>query len=483
MRGGAKASVTLLKHVTESKLGKEAAPSRRGSATIRLRHEDQASAITLGPMSTESEFWPAPHADHPIHATVSVPGSKSASNRALVLAALADGPSTITGLLDARDTRLMITALESLGAIIEILGSSAVGNIDVRVTPASLSGGCTIDVGLAGTVMRFLPPLAALASGSVAFDGDPHARVRPMSTTIEALRQLGVSIDDDGRGTLPFSVAGEGTVTGREVRIDASASSQFVSALLLAGARFANGLVISHIGPPVPSQPHIDMTISMLAEHGVVVDISSPNTWVIEPGAIRAVDRAIEPDLSNAAPFLAAAMVTRGSVTIPGWPATTTQPGDELRSLLARMGADVVLDEHGLTVSMAGAIHGIEADLGDVGELTPNLAALAALADSPSTFSGIAHLRGHETDRLAALVHEINHLGGDAHETDDGLRIHPMMLHAGHFGTYADHRMATSGAIIGLHVHGISVENIETTAKTLPGFAARWQRMIDGIPQ
>ena len=434
-------------------------------------------------MSTESAFWPAPHADHPIHATVSVPGSKSASNRALVLAALADAPSTITGLLDARDTRLMIGALERLGASIDVVGSSPVGNIDVRVSPASLVGGCNIDVGLAGTVMRFLPPLAALAAGEVTFDGDPHARVRPMATTIEALRQLGVDIDDENRGTLPFTVKGDGAVVGREVRIDASASSQFVSALLLAGARFSNGLVITHVGPPVPSQPHIDMTIAMLAEHGVIVDISTPNTWIIEPGVIRSVDRAIEPDLSNAAPFLAAAMVTRGSVTIPGWPSSTTQPGDELRTLLTSMGADVVLDDRGLTVSMTGDIHGIDADLGDVGELTPNLAALAALASSPSTFSGIAHLRGHETDRLAALVHEINHLGGDAHETDDGLRIHPMMLHAGRFGTYADHRMATSGAIIGLHVHGIAVENIDTTAKTLPGFAIRWAAMIDGTSQ
>lgn len=431
----------------------------------------------------ESAYWPAPHADQPIHATVSVPGSKSASNRALVLAALADGPSTITGLLDARDTRLMIAALEGLGASIEVIGSSPVGNIDVRVSPASLTSGCSIDVGLAGTVMRFLPPLAALTSGKVTFDGDSHARVRPMSTTIEALRQLGVEVDDEGRGTLPFTVTGARAVAGREVRIDASASSQFVSALLLAGARFTHGLEITHVGPPVPSQPHIEMTIAMLAEHGIVVDTSTANTWVIEPGVIHALDRAIEPDLSNAAPFLAAAMVTRGSVTIPGWPAITTQPGDELRRLLTRMGAEVVLDDRGLTVSMTGEIRGIDADLGDVGELTPNLAALAALATSPSTFTGIAHLRGHETDRLAALAHEINHLGGDAHETDDGLRIHPMMLHSGRFGTYADHRMATSGAIIGLHVHGIAVEDIDTTAKTLPGFAARWAAMIAGTSQ
>lgn len=421
--------------------------------------------------------WPAPTARGPIHATVRVPSSKSATNRALILAALADGPSTIRQALDARDTSLMIGALGALGVDCRRTDATDIGNVDLEVSPAPLRGPASIDVGLAGTVMRFVPPVAALADGAVAFDGDEGARRRPMATTIDSLRALGVAVD--GGPSLPFTVRGTGAVHGGEVTIDASASSQFLSALLLSAARFDEGLVIRHIGATLPSQPHIDMTIQMLAEQGVEVRVPAPGTWVVAPGPIRAVDRVIEPDLSNAAPFLAAAMVTRGAVTIPDWPITTTQPGDALRDLLARMGAAVSHDGHGLTVSMDGPIRGIDADLHDVGELTPTIAALAALADSPSRLRGIAHLRGHETDRLAALAHEITHLGGDAVETDDGLRIHPALLHGGRVATYADHRMATAAAIIGLHVHGVTVEDIDTTAKTLPGFAARWTALVE----
>ena len=425
--------------------------------------------------------WPAPTAPGPIHATVRVPGSKSATNRALILAALADGPSRICQALDARDTALMMGALRSLGIGCRTerpsdIGNVDIGNVDIVIEPAPLHGPASIDVGLAGTVMRFVPPVAALANGDVAFDGDVGARSRPMAVTIDSLRALGVRIDGDDR--LPFTVHGSGAVRGGEVVIDASASSQFVSALLLSAARYDEGLVVRHVGGAIPSQPHIDMTIQMLAEQGV--DVATPETgvWSVRPGRITAIDRVIEPDLSNAAPFLAAAMVTRGSVTIPDWPVSTTQPGDALRDLLAAMGAVVTLDAQGLTVTMPGPIQGIDADLHDVGELTPTIAALAALADSPSHLHGIAHLRGHETDRLKALAHEITHLGGDAVETEDGLRIRPMLLHGGRMSTYADHRMATAAAIIGLRVHGVTVEDIGTTAKTLPRFAERWSQMV-----
>lgn len=422
--------------------------------------------------------WAAPRALAPIHATVRVPGSKSATNRALILAALAHGPSVIHQALDARDTRLMVAALRSLGVAFEVSEPSAVGNVNVAVNPAPLRGPSAIDVGLAGTVMRFVPPVAALATGDIAFDGDEGARVRPMATTLDALRALGVAID--GEKSLPFTVHGTGAVAGGEIVIDASASSQFVSALLLTAARFTHGLTIRHVGAPVPSQPHIDMTIAMLAEHGVVVDTPDEVTWHVAPQRIAPVDRTIEPDLSNAAPFLAAAMVTGGEVTIPDWPSHTTQAGDALRDLLAAMGAAISLDSHGLTCAMHGEIHGIDADLRDVGELTPTLAAIASLASTETRFRGIGHLRGHETDRLAALVHEINHLGGDATETDDGIYLRPAMLHAGHFATYHDHRMATAGAVMGLRVSGIEVENIDTTAKTLPSFAARWESLVAG---
>ena len=422
--------------------------------------------------------WAAPRALEPIHATVRVPGSKSATNRALILAALADGASTIFQALDARDTRLMAGALRNLGINLQVTDPSSVGNVNVNVTPGPLLGPASIDVGLAGTVMRFVPPVAALAVGDIAFDGDEGARARPMATTLDALRALGVAVD--GEKTLPFTVHGTGAVDGGEIFIDASASSQFVSALLLTAARFTNGLTIRHVGAPVPSQPHIDMTIAMLAEHGVVVNTPDAATWHVSPQRIAPVDRTIEPDLSNAAPFLAAAMVTAGEVTIPDWPSHTTQAGDALRDLLAAMGASISLDSHGLTCAMHGDIRGIDADLRDVGELTPTLAAIASLAATETRFRGIGHLRGHETDRLAALVHEINHLGGDATETDDGIIVRPSMLHAGNFSTYHDHRMATAGAVIGLRVSGVEVENIDTTSKTLPGFAARWESLVAG---
>ncbi len=428
--------------------------------------------------SSEMPYWAAPRAIAPIHASVRVPGSKSATNRALILAALADQPSTIQQALDARDTRLMIAALQSLGVRIEVSDRSDVGNTSVRILPTPLRGPASIDVGLAGTVMRFMPAVAALAHGEVSFDGDEGARRRPMATTLNALRSLGVTID--GADSLPFTVHGEGRLLGGEITIDASASSQFISALLLVGACFDTGVLIRHVGDPVPSQPHIDMTIAMLAEHGVVVQRESSTTWQVPPQPILAVDRTIEPDLSNAAPFLAAALVTKGSVSIPDWPTHTTQAGDALRDLLGAMGATITHQSGALTASMSGDIQGIDVNLNEVGELTPTLAALASLASSESRFSGIGHLRGHETDRLAALTHEINHLGGDVVETADGLHIRPSFLHAGRFATYHDHRMATAGAVIGLHVGGVEVEEIDTTDKTLPGFARRWQSMAEG---
>ena len=425
-----------------------------------------------------TDAWPAPTAAEPVSATVAVPGSKSATNRALVLAALADGPSTVSAALAARDTRLMAQALSSLGVDIREVGTDAVGNIDWQVAPGPLHGDVSIDVGLAGTVMRFLPPVAALATGSVDFDGDPRARERPLGPMLDALRALGVAVTDTG-GFLPLSIDGTGAVRGGAVDIDASASSQFVSGLLLSAARFDDGLTLTHTGRDLPSQPHIAMTLHMLSEHGVHVDFDADTaTWTLAPAPIRAVDRRIEPDLSNAGPFLAAAMATAGTVTIPGWPRHTTQAGDDLRGLLAEMGGHVDLHADGLTVSGPGAIQGIDVDLGQVGELTPVIAALAALAETPSRLRGIAHLRGHETDRLAALAEMLTALGGSARETDDGLLIEPSTLHGATVSSYGDHRMATAAAVIGLVVPGVRIMDIGTTAKTLPDFTGMWQRML-----
>lgn len=428
--------------------------------------------------------WPAPVAKGPLASTLALPGSKSLTNRELVLSALAEGPSTLHAPLFSRDSNLMVQGLKELGtSIVEVPGSGKYGP-DLLVTPAELSGGTTIDCGLAGTVMRFLPPVAALALGPIAFDGDPSARKRPMRPTIDSLRALGVDVTDDGRGRLPFSLYATGSVEGGELEVDASGSSQFVSSLLLVGARFTKGLTLRHVGDRVPSHAHIDMTIATLAARGVAVDSSEPGRWVVSPGPIAGIDVDIEPDLSNAAPFLAAALVAGGTVTITGWPSSTTQVGAEMAGILTSMGGEASFTETGngvgdFTVTGTGTIRGIRLD--NASELAPTIAALAALADSETVLTGIGHLRGHETNRLQALAAEINSLGGDVTETDDGLVIRPRPLHGGLWHSYEDHRMATAGAIIGLAVPGVEIEDIATTAKTLPQFPQLWLGQTRGI--
>jgi 3-phosphoshikimate 1-carboxyvinyltransferase len=347
---------------------------------------------------------------------------------------------------------------------------------DWPITPGALIGGGAVDCGLAGTVTRFLPPVAALADGPVAFDGDAHMRTRPVGEVLTALRGLGVRIEGDH---LPFTVHGVGGVRGGKVVLDASASSQFVSALLLAGARFDDGLDLLHDGKSVPSQPHIDMTVAMLRQHGVDVDDTEPARWRVAPGTIRAVDHMIEPDLSNAAPFLALAATTGGSVTVRAWPDETTQAGDAMRELLSLMGCSVVREDRGLTVTGSGPIAGVDADLHDVGELSPVVAALCALADSPSYLRGIAHIRGHETDRIAALATELRALGADVSELPDGLELRPARLHAGTFHTYADHRMAHAAAVLGSAVDGVLVDDVTATSKTFPDFPRVWATVLD----
>ena len=417
--------------------------------------------------------WTAPVVQRPIHSTVSIPGSKSATNRAFVLAALGDSVSKISKPLLARDTELMLQALQKLGC--EINRDKDV----IEISPMKLvHQDLTIDVGLAGTVMRFVPALAALSAGVAHFDGDERARNRPMKTLIDALKNLGISVDDQSTGRLPFSIASDGLVQGGEITIDASESSQFVSALLLAAPRFKNGLTIKHVGKNLPSLPHIEMTIDMLKQVGVEVITLDKNSWKVLPSKIQSKNWLIEPDLSNAGPFLAAAMVTKGEVTIPDWPQQTTQAGNAWIEILKKMGANVLLDEKGLTVKNTSEIKGIDFDLSDVGELTPVLVSIALFANSSSTLSGIAHLRGHETDRLAALVANIKSIGGDAEETADGLMIRPAKLKAGMWKAFDDHRMATAGAVIGLVVSGIEVDDVKTTSKTLPDFENMWAHLV-----
>ena len=425
-------------------------------------------------------MWRAPFRGlNPVHATITIPGSKSVTNRALILSALAQTPSILHKPLRSRDTELMAQGLRSLGVAIEEKVDSN-GDELWTITPGPLFGPASIDVGNAGTVMRFLPPLAALARGLVNFDGDPRSHERPLGPVITALEKLGVSIDHKNRYALPLTINGSGSLKGGVIEIDASSSSQFVSALLLIGPAMKEGITVRHIGKSLPSQPHIDMTIEMLRLFGAVVDDSKDGEWRVEAGKLIGQDLVIEPDLSNAAPFMSMALVCGGSIIIRDWPRSTTQPGDALRDIFTRMGGSMEFVSDGLKISGDGNIKGIDIDLHDVGELTPSIAAVAALANSPSSLRGIGHLRLHETDRLAALTKEINGLGGKVSEEENALHFQPSPLHSGAFHTYDDHRLATAGAVIGLRINGLEVENIETTRKTIPDFPGLWSLTLNG---
>ena len=418
--------------------------------------------------------WRAPYRDAaPILATLTIPGSKSVTNRALILAAIADSPSRLRRPLHSRDTELMIRGLQALGIKIEIIEENQSG--DIQVTPAPLFGPANIDVGNAGTVMRFLLPIAALANGLVHFDGDPRSHERPIGPLIKALEDLGASIDHKGRYSLPLTINGNGKLNGREVSVDTSKSSQFLSALMLVAPKLQDGLTIRNIGSTLPSLPHIEMTIAMLEQFGATVN--SADSWEIS-GRLSGQDLIIEPDLSNAAPFMAAPMICGGTVVIKDWPKKTTQPGDRLREIFSKMGAKIEFVADGLSVTGSGKISGININLSNEGELTPVIAAVAALADTPSKLSGIGHLRLHETDRLAALNRELTNLGSKVVEGEDYLEIYPAKLHGGIFHTYEDHRLATAGAVIGLAIPDIEVENIETTRKTLPDFVGLWRELL-----
>jgi 3-phosphoshikimate 1-carboxyvinyltransferase len=434
--------------------------------------------------------WAAPFiglnqsASTSIHATITIPGSKSVTNRALILAAISQTPSRLRRPLSSRDTDLMVKGLQSLGCQIDVVKTD--DGFDYVIVPAKLLGPTQIDVGNAGTVMRFLPPIAALANGLIHFDGDARSHERPLAPVIKALEQLGISIEHGNKYRLPLTINGAGKIAGGVIEIDASASSQFVSALLLLGPATENGITVKHVGDSLPSQPHIDMTIQMIRQFGGDVEVIGNSTWIVKPAKLTGQDFVIEPDLSNAAPFMAAAMVCGGQVTIKDWPKNTTQPGDQLRKIFTHMGAQISFSDQGLQIKGVNKVTGIDIDLHDVGELTPSIAAAAALATSPSVLRNIGHLRLHETDRLAALAAEINKLGGDVTQTPTDLIIKPATLKipspAGNnqyiFHSYDDHRMATAGAIIGLAVDGVVIENIETTKKTLPDFPGLWHKML-----
>jgi len=438
-------------------------------------------------MSTErySHAFPrgrylAPVVDHAVHASVTVPGSKSLTNRELLLAAIADGPGRLLAPLHSDDSQRMIEALRVLGVGVDAVPSDSEFGPDLVVTPAPLRGGSSIDCGQAGTVMRFIAPLAGLADGEIRLTAHESALHRPMGALITGLRDLGVDIDDEGTWSLPFTIHGRGRIRGGRVEIDASGSSQFVSGLLLAAPRFDVGLHLVHTGERLPSVPHIDMTIESLSRRGIRIERPAAGEWLVEAGVPRAKDVAIEPDLSNAAPFLAAAMLTGGEVTVPSWPLHSTQPGALLPEILHALGAHTSRHGGALTVRAGEGIRGLDIDLSAASELTPTIVGLAAFAEGPTTIRGVGHIRTHETDRIAALVGNLRALGGEAEELADGLRIVPRPLHGGTWPAHHDHRMATTGALIGLRVPGVEIDDIGTTAKTLPEFVLLWERMLKG---
>ncbi|GAA1689553.1 3-phosphoshikimate 1-carboxyvinyltransferase [Microbacterium sediminicola] len=444
-------------------------------------YSHSASDTPASPRQTPGG-WHAPSAFGALDARLAIPGSKSLTNRELLIAALADAPGTLHAPLHSEDSDRMVEALTALGVQIERVPSESPFGPDLRVTPpARLRGDVTVDCGQAGTVMRFVAAAAGLATGDVTLTAHPSALHRPMGALITALRDLGIDIDDEGRWGLPFQVRGHGHVRGGEVVIDASASSQFVSGLLMAAPRFDTGLHLIHSGERLPSLPHIDMTVESLSRRGIHVERPTSREWIVPPGTPRGKDVPIEPDLSNAAPFLAAAMIAGGSVAVTGWPSRSTQPGALLTDLLSGLGGRVSRRGGALTVTAGRAgIHGVSLDLSAASELTPTIVGLAAFADAPTTITGVGHIRAHETDRIAALVGNLRDLGGDAEELPDGLRVHPRPLHGGVWRAHHDHRMATTGALIGLAVPGVVVDDIGTTAKTLPQFTELWDRMLSG---
>jgi 3-phosphoshikimate 1-carboxyvinyltransferase len=428
--------------------------------------------------------WPAPTAAGPLDAVVSVPGSKSATNRALVLAALAPGTSRLRRPLRSRDTLLMAGGLRTLG--VDVLDEPVAGaepDWVVRGGSGRAAAGDRLDVGNAGTVARFLPAVAALTLGDVTFDGDPRVRERPLTPLVTALRALGADIDGD---RMPLTVHGRGRLAGGEVTIDASASSQLVSGLLLAAPAYDAGVVVRHAGGRVPSGPHLAMTVADLRAAGAAVEVTGPRAgepathrgWVVEPGPLRPADRTIEPDLSSATAFLAAAAATGGRVVLADWPTATEQPGKLLPELLEAMGCGCELTAAGLAVRGPARLRGIDVDLADHSEAAPTLAALATLADSPSRLRGIAHMRLQETDRLAALSEELGRLGADVTVTADGLAIRPASLSGARLDPRGDHRLAMAYAVVGLVVPGVLVDDVATAGKTVPGFTRLWASML-----
>ena len=411
----------------------------------------------------------------PLDATVEVPGSKSLTNRALVAAGLARGPSTITGALQADDTEAMVGCLCSLG--IDVLADWDAAEVTVTGCDGEPpSTDAELDARLSGTTSRFVLPVAALGSGRYTVDGAPPLRQRPFGPTVAALRDLGAHVDEPGGpGLLPLVVSG-GPVAGGEVSLPGDASSQFVSGLLLAAPAMRDGLVV-HVPTALVSQPYVDMTVEVMRAFGAVVDRPADATWIVAPTGYDGIRYAVEPDASAASYCFAAAAICGGSVTVPGLTRSSNQGDVAFVDVLERMGAEVTHGADHLTVTGTGELRGIELDMADLSDTAQTLAAVAVFADGPTRVTGIGFIRAKETDRIGAVVTELQRCGIDAEEEADGFVVHPGEPRPAVVQTYDDHRMAMSFALLGLRVDGIEIADPDVVGKTFP----RYWETIEGL--
>jgi 3-phosphoshikimate 1-carboxyvinyltransferase len=407
--------------------------------------------------------------DGPVDATVRPPGSKSLTNRALVCAALAEGRSVLDGALFADDTAAMAEALRALGAVVaedadrrrmEVLGTGGA----LRPGPVS------VDVRLSGTTSRFLLPVVALGEGRYRVDGAPPLRARPMGPVLDGIRALGADVEAGGEpGHLPVTVVAPGGLVGGDIRVPGDTSSQFLSGLLLASPYAAGGVDLS-LTTGLVSRPFVALTTAVMAAFGVTVT-EGGGAFHVPAGHYRATDYPVEPDASAASYFLAAAVIAGGRVTIAGLGGGTLQGDARFADLLGRMGATVERTDDATTVSMSGPLRGLgDVDMSDLPDVAQTLAVVAAFADAPTRVRGVGFIRGHETDRIAAVVRELRRCGIDAAEEPDGFVVRPGSPRPARIETYDDHRMAMSFALLGLRAPGITIADPGCVAKTFPDY-------------
>jgi 3-phosphoshikimate 1-carboxyvinyltransferase len=397
----------------------------------------------------------------PPDAVVRVPGSKSITNRALLCAAFADGTSVLHGALFADDTRAMMGAVEALGARVERDEESCV--VTVRGGRLAATRLTRVDASASGTTSRFILPAIATGTAECVVDGDPQLRARPFAPLIDALGAIGATVHAlEEAGHLPLAV--RGPAVGGEVRLAGHISSQFLSALLLAGPRLERGLSVE-LTSPLVSVPYVEMTRAVMAAFGVASD-----GLRVLPAEYEPREFAIEPDASAASYFFAAAAISGGRVSVPGLGCDSIQGDVAFLDVLEQMGAQVERGRDALTVTGSGPLRGVDVDMSNISDTAQTLAAVAVFAEGPTRVRGIGFIRRKETDRIAAIVAELRRAGIQATAEEDGFVVVPGPVVAARFETYGDHRMAMSLALLGLRVSGVEVANPGCVAKTYPAF-------------